>query len=156
MNTHNKLLKAALALAAISLAIGLFAPILTLSKFVLVKSTFSVFSGVLQLFKEGQYFLFLIIAGFSVLLPIIKLGVLDKVIFQPEVISAPTQRYLHWIQKLGKWSMLDVFVVAVLVVAVKLRAIAEVQMHYGLYAFAVSVLLTMWLSSKLSKYLQIQ
>ncbi|MEE9447898.1 MAG: paraquat-inducible protein A, partial [Arenicellales bacterium] len=79
-----------------------------------------------------------------------------KVIFQPEVISAPTQRYLHWIQKLGKWSMLDVFVVAVLVVAVKLRAIAEVQMHYGLYAFAVSVLLTMWLSSKLSKYLQIQ
>jgi paraquat-inducible protein A len=49
----------------------------------------------------------------------------------------------------GKWSMLDVFVVAVLVVAVKLGAIADVDMRYGLYAFAASVLLTMYITSRI-------
>jgi paraquat-inducible protein A len=49
----------------------------------------------------------------------------------------------------GKWSMLDVFVVAVLVVAVKLGAIADVEMRFGLYAFAASVLLTMFITSRI-------
>jgi paraquat-inducible protein A len=39
--------------------------------------------------------------------------------------------------------MLDVFVVATLVVSVKLGSLAQVEVHYGLYAFAASVLLTM-------------
>jgi paraquat-inducible protein A len=49
----------------------------------------------------------------------------------------------------GKWSMLDVFVVAVLVVAVKLGAIADVEMRFGLYAFAASVLLTMFITARI-------
>jgi len=48
----------------------------------------------------------------------------------------------------GKWSMLDVFIVAVLVVAVKLAAIVQVEMRYGLYAFAASVLLTMFITAR--------
>ena len=44
--------------------------------------------------------------------------------------------------------MLDVFIVAVLVVAVKLGAVAEVEMRYGLYAFAASVLLTMFVTAR--------
>ena len=45
--------------------------------------------------------------------------------------------------------MLDVFVVAVLVVVVKLGAIASVQMEPGLYAFAGSVLLTMYITARI-------
>jgi len=48
----------------------------------------------------------------------------------------------------GKWSMLDVFVVAVLVVSVKLGAIASVEMRYGLYAFAAAVILTMYVTAR--------
>jgi paraquat-inducible protein A len=40
--------------------------------------------------------------------------------------------------------------VAVLVVAVKLGAIASVEMHYGLYAFAGSVLLTMYVTGRVA------
>ena len=36
--------------------------------------------------------------------------------------------------------MLDVFVVALLLVSVKLGVLAKVDVHYGLYAFATSVL----------------
>ena len=48
----------------------------------------------------------------------------------------------------GKWSMLDVFVVAVLVVAVKLGTLASVEMRYGLYFFSAAVLLTMFVTAR--------
>ena len=52
-------------------------------------------------------------------------------------------RYVHWLSVLGKWSMLDVFVVAVLIASVKLGSIASIEIHYGLYVFAASVILMM-------------
>jgi paraquat-inducible protein A len=47
--------------------------------------------------------------------------------------------------------MLDVFVVAVLVVTVKLGTIAQVQIHYGLYAFCAAILLTLFITSRISR-----
>ena len=133
--------------AALLLAVGLVAPIATLTKFILVENTFSVLSGVVALFREGQFFLFLLIAGFSVVLPILKLGVLYRLVSRSDAMREKTRRLLHWMHLYGKWSMLDVFVVAVLVVSVKLGAIANVEMRYGLYAFAASVLLTMFITA---------
>jgi len=51
----------------------------------------------------------------------------------------------------GKWSMLDVFVVAVLLATVKLGAVANVQLHYGLYLFAAAVILTMIVTARVVK-----
>ena len=135
-------LRALLLTAAIALAIGLTMPIVTIEKFILFENTFSVLSGIQQLLNEGKYFLFFIIASFSVLLPILKLYVLIRLVL-PNGHSGQMQRYLHLMHLYGKWSMLDVFVVAILVVSVKLGAIANVQMQPGLYAFAGAVLLTM-------------
>ena len=59
-------------------------------------------------------------------------------------------RHLHWMHLYGKWSMLDVFVVAVLLASVKLGALAQVQIHSGLYAFAASVLLTMLITARVT------
>jgi paraquat-inducible protein A len=44
--------------------------------------------------------------------------------------------------------MLDVFIVAILVVTVKLGAIASVEARYGIYLFTVAVLLTMYVTSR--------
>ena len=43
----------------------------------------------------------------------------------------------------GRWAMLDVMVVAMLIVTVKLGAIASIQIHPGLYVFGAAVLLIM-------------
>lgn len=48
--------------------------------------------------------------------------------------------------------MLDVFVVAVLIVAVKLGAIADVEKHIGLYFYAASAVLIMYLTNKVAKF----
>ena len=144
-----RLLRLYILIAAVLLFVGLVAPIITLSKFVLVQNTFSVLSGVIELFEEGQIFLFLLIAGFSIVIPILKLWILYSLVSKKVVARDRTKKQLHWMHLYGKWSMLDVFVVAVMVVAVKLGAIADVEMRYGLYAFAASVLLTMFITSRI-------
>jgi paraquat-inducible protein A len=141
-------LRVLLLVAAALLAAGLAAPIITLKKFAFFENTFSVLSGITQLAREGQWFLFLIIGGFSVLLPLLKIAVLYRLVSRRRRCDAGMHRYLHWMHLYGKWSMLDVFVVAVLVVAVKLGVIASVEMRYGLYAFAASVLLTMFITAR--------
>lgn len=136
-------------IASLLLFVGLVTPIITLSKYVLIQNTFSVLSGVIELLREGQIFLFFIITAFSIVLPILKLGVLYRLVSKNVVAKEKVKKLLHWMHLYGKWSMLDVFVVAVLVVAVKLGAIANVEMRYGLYAFAASVLLTMFITAQI-------
>ncbi len=130
------------------LGVGLFAPIITLHKFVLIESTFSVISGVIELFREGQFFLFILITGFSIVLPLLKIVLLYTVLSAKDNNPENIRQYLHWMHTFGKWSMLDVFVVAILVVSVKLGAIASVEMRYGLYAFAAAVVLKMYVTAR--------
>jgi paraquat-inducible protein A len=145
---ESKALLVLLVVTAIMLAVGLSAPILTLEKFFIIENTFSIFSGLLQLLEEGRIFLFVIILLFSVVMPIIKLGVLFRLLGSTVGSSETLHRYLHLMHQYGKWSMLDVFVVALLVVAVKLGAVASVETHYGLYAFGSAVLLTMAITAR--------
>ena len=140
---ESKALLVLLVVTAIMFVVGLSAPILTLEKFFIIENTFSIFSGLVQLLEEGRIFLFVIILLFSVVMPIIKLGVLFRLLGSTAGSSETLHRYLRLMHQYGKWSMLDVFVVALLVVAVKLGAVASVETHYGLYAFGSAVLLTM-------------
>lgn len=152
-------LRILLLLTVIFLVAGLISPIITLKKYILLENTFSVLSGVVELLKEGQYFLFVLITAFSIVLPFLKLAVLYLLLANRYVGTKYMEKYLHWMHVYGKWSMLDVFVVAVLVVAVKLGAIASVDMRFGLYAFATAVLLTMYITARvvsLSDKLSIQ
>ena len=141
-------LRVILVITAVFLALGLVSPIITLKKFVLIENSFSVLGGVLELLMEGQFFLFILILGFSVLLPILKIGALYTLLSPKARNTASMDKYLHWMHLYGKWSMLDVFIVAVLVVAVKLGAIASVEMRYGLYFFALAVVLTMYVTAR--------
>ncbi|MET0081649.1 MAG: paraquat-inducible protein A [Sedimenticola sp.] len=129
--------------AGLLLYIGLTAPMITIEKFIFISNSFSVTSGVMELYRNGETLLFLIIGIFSVLLPILKLLLLFMLINLLEKQSHRMKRYLHLMHDYGRWSMLDVFVVAVIVVSVKLDAIAKVYVHSGLYAFGAAVILTM-------------
>ena len=140
-------------LAAILLCLGggLFAPIITLEKFYFFENTVSIMSGLLELIDEGQFLLFIIIALFSVALPVLKLFMLNKLLSPKLDNNESFQKYLDWMHHYGKWSMLDVFVVAILLAAVKLGSVADVQLHYGIYLFAAAVLLTMLVTARVVK-----
>ena len=132
-----------LLVATVSLALGIFAPILTLRKLVFVTNTFSLYSGVVALLREGEFLLFILIFGFSIVLPWVKIGLLVSLWNRGATIGTSTGRTFRWLAALSKWSMLDVFVVAVLLASVKLGALASVEVHNGLYAFALAVVLIM-------------
>jgi paraquat-inducible protein A len=137
-----------LVLATVLLAIGVNYPMLTISQFIVMKTSFSVVSGIYQLLVNGQILLFLVVALFSLVLPILKIFMLFRVLSvkhgNPLIIS----RYLHLMHEYGRWSMLDVLVVAVLIVAVKLGTVASVEIHFGLYVFGASVLLIMYITNR--------
>jgi len=153
-STESRLLRFTLVIIALCLGAGLLTPIITLEKFYFFKNTVSIISGLLELVNEGQHSLFIIIALFSIVLPVLKLFVLNKLLSPSLAETASLQRYLHWMHHYGKWSMLDVFVVAVLVAAVKLGSVANVQLHYGLYLFAAAVLLTMLVTARVIKLIE--
>ena len=143
-----------LLLAFGTLIIGITAPLLTLIKFSFLENTVSLLSTVQQLYAEKEWFLFIVIALFSLCVPIIKITSLLLILNVSYPLGSFLDKSLQVIETVGKWSMLDVFVVALLLVSVKLGALAKVEVHYGLYTFAASVLLTMGLSfwiHKLSK-----
>lgn len=129
-------------LAALLLyAVGITAPLFTFEKLFVFSNTVSVLSALAELWREGQWFVFALLAVFTLLVPVAKLALLARV--WNGVLHGRHARALDWLAHYGKWSMLDVFVVAVLLVTVKLGALGHVELHYGLYAYAASVLLGM-------------
>jgi paraquat-inducible protein A len=138
-----------LVVAAGLLLVGIFAPLLTLEKFFVFSNQVSLWTGLLQLLDDGNLGLFFLLLAFSILVPIGKIGFLLRVWNFEPARSLRHRRKMEWIAHYGKWSMLDVFVVAVLVVSIKLGALASVEINFGFYAFAASVLLTMLISERM-------
>ena len=130
-----------LGLSLVLFIIGSFAPLMTVKKFLIFTDHISLFSGLVRLFQERHYGLFGIILTFSVLLPLVKIAVLYSVCTRAVWTSPNVRTTLHWLALVGKWAMLDVFIVALLVVVSRIRGFAEVEVQYGLYVFAASVVL---------------
>ncbi len=107
-------LRGCIALAAALFVAGLISPMLTISKFIVVTNTFSVVSGIYELFEGGRYFLFLLVGGFSVVLPILKLFVLLRLTGTFEGEPTRLRRYLQLMHNYGRWAMLDVMMVVIL------------------------------------------
>ena len=137
--------------AFILFLVGIFAPVLTFKKFFIFSSKVSIITGQLELLSEGYPVLFILIFVFSILLPFFKFfmlfGLVNGVIRNPNKHA----KILRWVAHYGKWSMLDVFVAALLIVTIRLGTMADVEVHFGLYAFAGAVILTMVTTSKVLK-----
>lgn len=124
---------------------GLTEPILRLEKFWFFESTTSVWGGTMTLLAEGEYFLGWVILLFSIAFPIAK-NILMLLILHFKLRST---HLLHWLAVLGKWSMLDVFLCALLVASIKLGAVAQAELQPGVYYFAASIILTNLVSTVL-------
>lgn len=142
-----------LLLAALGLLIaGLRLPLITLEKFYFFSNTVSLWSALQQLRAEGEWGLFVLIGLFSVVFPVIKILLLALVWNFGSEGSRTHRRHLKWLAEYSKWSMLDVFVVALLVVSVKLGALAQAHVQEGIYFFAASVVLTMLVSNWIGRH----
>jgi len=111
----------------------------------------TVWDGVVSLAQSGQYFVALIVFLASIAVPILKLtGLLYLVITARFGLGQRLRdrtRLYRFIDVVGPWAMLDVFLLAILVALVKLGQIAIILPGPGLVAFTAVVVLTMLASA---------
>ena len=107
----------------------------------------TIMSGVLTLVHHGMYPIAGVVFVASILVPTFKLVGIGLLLFsvqRHQPLSA-RQRILmyRFIEFIGRWSMLDIFVIAILVAVVNFGRIASVSANLGTVAFASVVILTM-------------
>lgn len=139
-----------LLLALVAFVYGVFAPLMRLEKFWFFNNEYSLFSSLQTLYQHGEIFLLVVLFLFSVLTPLVKMAGLALLANTSSLFQQRRERLLYLLETWGKWSMLDVFVVALLFVSVKLGALVNVTIHSGLYWFGGAVLLIQLLSVWLS------
>lgn len=107
----------------------------------------TIMSGVIYFWVSGSYGLAGIIFVASFLVPLFKLAVLFVLLVTAQWCSdwrrAQRARLYHVIEIIGRWSMLDVFVVALLAGLVRIQGFAEITAGVGIAAFGAVVVLTM-------------
>jgi paraquat-inducible protein A len=119
----------------------------------LVTSTFgktqqnTIVGGVIELFEHGSWGVALIVFVASVLIPIgkfIAIAYLAVSARSAVVITGHGRQHLYEVVEfIGRWSMIDVFVVAILAALVQLDFVATVHPGIAAASFALSVAFTM-------------
>jgi paraquat-inducible protein A len=107
----------------------------------------TIMSGVIYFWVSGAYGLAAIVFVASFLVPLFKLAALFVLLVTAQRRSpwrrAERARLYHVIEFIGRWSMLDVFVIALLAGLVQLQGFAEITAGVGIAAFGAVVVLTM-------------
>ncbi len=107
----------------------------------------TILSGVIFFWVSGSYGLAAIVFVASFLVPLFKLAALTVLVITSQRRSTWRQhertRLYRLLELIGRWSMLDVFVVALLAGLVRIQGFAEVTAGVGIAAFGSVVVLTM-------------
>jgi paraquat-inducible protein A len=107
----------------------------------------TIFSGVVYLWLSGSHLLSIVVLTASIVVPMLKMVILTFLLLSVHFrstwrIRQQTKLY-ELVEVIGRWSMLDVFVVALLASLVRAGALATIIPGGGALAFASVVILTM-------------
>jgi paraquat-inducible protein A len=108
----------------------------------------TIMSGVVYFWTSGSWYLAVIIFFASVMVPLLKMLALMLLLVSVQR-RTPWQReqrarLYRLVEFVGRWSMLDIYVVAVIVALVQLKALATIRPGEGAIAFGAVVVLTMF------------
>lgn len=107
----------------------------------------TIMSGVIELVQHGMIPIASVVFIASILVPTFKLVGIALLLFSVQRRQPLSARQRIWmyrfIEFIGRWSMLDIFVIAILVAVVNFGRIASVEANLGAVAFATVVILTM-------------
>lgn len=132
-------------------AVMLFIPanvLPVMSLYILGKgSPSTIADGAWQLFQHGQWPIALIIFVASLVIPLVKIIALGFLLisihYRSHWRSKERMKLYKVIDYIGRWSMVDVFVVAILVGIVQFGNVAYVEANMGSLSFTAVVILTM-------------
>lgn len=143
----HRLCRAA-ALAALSLyPLAILLPVMRLEQFGHVSDA-SIWAGSVGLVAKGEWFVGGVVLFCSVVLPLGKILALLALSWSPQKLTSHHRAWV-WraVEWTGRWSMLDVLLVAVVVAWLKFGDLAEVRPGPGTVAFTCCVVLNLLASA---------
>lgn len=140
---------AAAALAALILyPFALSLPIMRIERFGHLKDS-SIWAGAIELLSRGSWFVGTVVVLCSVVIPLLKLAGLLSITLGARHLGrkhrAATYRWIEWT---GRWGMLDVLLIAVVVAWVKIGDMVEVSPGPAALTFTLVVLLSLLASAQ--------
>jgi len=107
----------------------------------------TIISGVIALFESGSVFVAVVVFVASVCIPVAKFIIIIGLALSLQLRWQWSEHAMHrlhaLIELIGRWSMIDVFVVAVLAALIQLGVFMSITPGSGIVAFAFSVVFTM-------------
>lgn len=107
----------------------------------------TILSGVIYFMATGSWAIAMIIFIASIMVPLVKLIVLIYLLISVQFKSvwrpADRTRLYHLTEVVGRWSMVDIFAVTVLVALVRMGTLASIEAGPGGIYFAAVVVITM-------------
>lgn len=107
----------------------------------------TIIGGAISFIEYGSYFVAAVILVASVVIPLAKflaIGFLAISVTRPSSVSAHQRQLLYEVvEYIGRWSMIDIFVVAIMSSLVQLNTLVAVQPGIASLFFALSVIFTM-------------
>ncbi|OBY76006.1 MULTISPECIES: paraquat-inducible protein A [Acinetobacter] len=127
---------------------------MTITDSLLGRQQDTIISGVIYFWQNGDYLVSVVIFMASIFIPILKLLILIFLLVSVYMQSSskwhfsPEQCALMYriVEFIGRWSMIDVFVVALLTALIQIQSLATILAGPGAVAFGAVVVLTMFAS----------
>lgn len=128
---------------------GLSLPAITVRS-LFISQDYSLVQSVLAFLEQGDWFLFVITFLFSVAFPVVKIVTGIALWFFLDATSAYARPVLGWLAIFSKWSMLDVFIIALIVLVADGRLLSSADIQIGAIIFSIAVLVSTWATRRLS------
>ena len=123
----------------LALIAGVALPVLRVKKLFMFTDEISLASGIHTLWKADEYMLAAVVLVFSVLFPFLKQFEAYRLWRRISIYDKRFNARLRRVEWLGKWSMVDVLLVALIVLSVKAHKLANATSEPGLYFFAGAI-----------------
>jgi paraquat-inducible protein A len=123
-------------------ALALVLPFMDMDAFLKGTTVYSLPNSVRLLWDAQLYLIAGLVVGFSIVFPFAKLAAQGWIWFR---MTAPRPRatLLAWLERLGKWSFLDIFVVCVILILTSDQLLVGATPRIGLYVFVAAIGLSM-------------
>ena len=140
---RNFVLSFFIILATVFFALGVILPVIRFTTVFVYSNEHSIASIIWALYTNGEYFLCAVLFIFSFLFPFLKLFYLLTLVSSPDLSSDFRRRSISTMEWLGRYSMTDVMVLALMIFYVNSSGYTEASVLPGAYFFAASALMTM-------------
>lgn len=108
----------------------------------------TIMSGVILLWNDGSYPVALVIFIASIMVPTLKMVGIAWLCWDVKIRATADRERAHWVYEaiefVGRWSMIDVFVIAILASLVRIGQMMNIYPAPGVILFALVVILTMF------------